>query len=260
MKESGATAATWGTIRKAFAEYFAVWGIELPSSLSEGKGSIHQGGWSIDWLVGVRRGNPYLDFSALHRMTNPRHHRIHASGKVIWLPAERDVFLFESGSTEVATAAKRARYDRQNARVSALLRRKFVTEEATLPEEPGDMTDPDLSSRAGAPAPLPDAVRRFVDSASWTFAKTYATTWPHEYIVRRPQNAEMLDALARHIFEHGVDGRFYTQVRKYHHENGKAYWSMDDTPESTTLINRCNDEQTYEARLKGGTLPSKAGG
>ena len=45
----------------------------------------------------------------------------------------------------------------------------------------------------------------------------------------------MVLALARHIFEHGVDGRFYSQVRKYHHEGGKAYWSMDDTPEETEL-------------------------
>ena len=37
----------------------------------------------------------------------------------------------------------------------------------------------------------------------------------------------MILALARHIFEHGTDGRFYSQVRKYHHEGGKVYWSMD---------------------------------
>jgi len=50
----------------------------------------------------------------------------------------------------------------------------------------------------------------------------------------------MILALARHIFEYGVDGRFYTQVRKYHHEDGKVYWSMDITPEETALINRCD--------------------
>ena len=99
-------------------------------------------------------------------------------------------------------------------------------------------------------------MRQFVDSVAWTFAKTYAATWPHEYLVRRPENAEMFDLLARHIFDHGVDGRFYSQVRKYHHEAGMAYWSMDPTPESTTLINRCPDEHTYEGRLASGTLPT----
>ncbi len=107
-------------------------------------------------------------------------------------------------------------------------------------------------------APLPAEVRRFVDTASWTFAKTYATTWPHEYIVRNNDNAAMILALAQHIFEHGTPGRFYSQVRPYHHEDGKAYWSMDDTPESTTLINRCDESGTYESRLAAGTLPEQS--
>ena len=100
------------------------------------------------------------------------------------------------------------------------------------------------------------AIRKFADATRWTFAKTYARTWPHEYVVRTPENAEMIVALARHIFEHGIEGRFYAEVRPYHHEDGKVYWSMDDTPESTTLINRCDESQTYEARLAAGTLPS----
>ena len=106
--------------------------------------------------------------------------------------------------------------------------------------------------------PFNDDLRRFVDSTRWTFAKTYAATWPHEYVVKTAENATMLLALARHILEHGVDGRFYSQVRKYHHENGKVYWSMDDSAESTTLVNRCNEDQTYEARLAAGTLPGRS--
>ena len=103
--------------------------------------------------------------------------------------------------------------------------------------------------------PLPTDVRRFVETTAWTFAKTYAATWPHEYVVQNAQNAPMILALARHIFEHGIDGRFYAQVRKYHHEGGKVYWSMDSTAEDTTLINRCDEAQTYEARLAAGTVP-----
>jgi hypothetical protein len=105
------------------------------------------------------------------------------------------------------------------------------------------------------PVPFPDDVREFVQSTVWTFAKRYAETWPHEYIVRTPENAPMILALARHIFEHGTEGRFYSQIRKYHHEGGKAYWSMDSTPETTNLVNRCDEDQTYEARLAAGTLP-----
>jgi len=102
---------------------------------------------------------------------------------------------------------------------------------------------------------FPDDVRRFVETTPWRFARTYAATWPHEYVVRTPENAALLLALARHIFEHGTEGRFYSQVRKYHHEGGKVYWSMDATAEDTTLVNRCGEDQTYEARLAAGTLP-----
>lgn len=72
---------------------------------------------------------------------------------------------------------------------------------------------------------------------------------------RKPADAHL--ALAQHIFAHGKDGRFYSQVRKYFHEGGKAYWSMDATPEASTLINRCEAYQTYEARLAKGTLPGR---
>ena len=63
----------------------------------------------------------------------------------------------------------------------------------------------------------------------------------HEYVVRTEENASLILALARHIFEHGVEGRFYSQVRKYLHEGGKVYWSMADAPEGATLINRCDE-------------------
>jgi hypothetical protein len=106
-----------------------------------------------------------------------------------------------------------------------------------------------------APSPFRDDVRRFVESTPWTFAKTYAATWPHEYVVRTAENAPMILALARHIFEEGTDGRFYSRIGKYHHEGGKVYWSMDATPEDTELVNRCDETQTYEARLAAGTLP-----
>jgi hypothetical protein len=32
---------------------------------------------------------------------------------------------------------------------------------------------------------------------------------------------------------------------------------MDDMPEETELINRCDEAQTWESRLAAGTLPKK---
>ena len=103
--------------------------------------------------------------------------------------------------------------------------------------------------------PFPADVRAFVDTAAWRFARTYAATWPHEYVLRTNENAEVLLRLARHLFEHGVEERFYETVRRYHHEDGWVYWSMDPTPEATDLVNRCAEDQTYEARRRAGTLP-----
>jgi len=124
-----------------------------------------------------------------------------------------------------------------------------------------------LATIAGLPleilepsAPMPSDLREFVDSAPWTFAKTYAATWPHEYVVRTPENAEWILGLAGHIAEHGVAGRFYSEVRRYHREGGKVYWFMAETPEDAGLINRCDAGQTYEARLAAGTLPDDAKG
>ena len=70
----------------------------------------------------------------------------------------------------------------------------------------------------------------------------------------------MILALAKHIFEYGVEERFYSQVRKYYHEDGKVYWTMEPTAEETSLINRCDETQTYEARLAAGALPDEPRG
>ncbi len=102
-----------------------------------------------------------------------------------------------------------------------------------------------------------DPLRSFVDSARWTVAKTYATTWPHEYVVQTNENAGMILALARHVFDHGTDRPFYAETHRYYREGGKVYWSMDPSPETTTLINRCDEAGTYQARLIAGTLPSQ---
>jgi hypothetical protein len=37
--------------------------------------------------------------------------------------------------------------------------------------------------------PFATDLREFVASTSWRFAKTYAATWPHEYVVRTAENA-----------------------------------------------------------------------
>ena len=106
-----------------------------------------------------------------------------------------------------------------------------------------------------AGCPLPDPLRHFVDSCQWTFAKTYADTWPHEYIVRKNVNEDLFVRLVGHIREHGYEGRFYRMRITYFEEGGLVYWTMGSPIEETTIVNRCKKEGTYEERLRNGTLP-----
>ena len=105
-----------------------------------------------------------------------------------------------------------------------------------------------------SPIALPAALREFIDSSQWTFAKTMPE-WPHEYIVRERVDRVLFEALVRHIRQHGFEGRFYQRVLTYFAEDGLLYWTMGEPIEETTIINRCKEEGSYENRLRNGTLP-----
>ncbi|MEJ6581198.1 MAG: hypothetical protein QNL68_15550 [Akkermansiaceae bacterium] len=107
------------------------------------------------------------------------------------------------------------------------------------------------------PAALPQNLQEFVGDTQWTFAKTYAETWPHEYIVRERVDEQLFVQLVRHIRAHGYEGVFYRKAITYFDEDGLVYWTMGEPIEVTTIINRCEKEQTYEHRLKCGTLPEQ---
>ena len=97
--------------------------------------------------------------------------------------------------------------------------------------------------------------KAFVDGEQWTFARTYAQTWPHEYLVRDRVERDLFVQLVRHIREHGYEGRFYSKLFTYFDEDGLVYWTMGAPVEETIIVNRCTVEQTYAYRLKHGTLP-----
>ena len=104
--------------------------------------------------------------------------------------------------------------------------------------------------------PLPEELRTFVDQEPWTFAKTYADTWPHEYLVREKVGSQQLFLqLVEHIRAHGYEANFYTRKITYFDEDGLTYWTMGASVEETTIINRCPKESTFEERKKAGTLP-----
>ncbi len=97
--------------------------------------------------------------------------------------------------------------------------------------------------------PLPDDVKSFVECTPWIFAKTYAKTWPHEYIVQEKVDNALFLQLANHINTFGHEEYFYKKKMMYLDYDGYVYWHMEN------IINRCLSSETYLVREKEGRLP-----
>lgn len=102
---------------------------------------------------------------------------------------------------------------------------------------------------------FPDKIKILIESTNWTFAKTYAKTWPHEYIVRKNVDDNLFIQFVEHIRKYGYQGFFYKNQMTYFEKDGLIYWTMGAPIEETIIINRTQKENSYEERLKNGTLP-----
>lgn len=102
---------------------------------------------------------------------------------------------------------------------------------------------------------FPPELKAFVNQQEWTFAKTYASTWPHEYIVRDRVDEDLFVQLVQHIRTYGYEGNFYRKHITYFDEDVMVYWTMGAPIDETIIVNRCKKEQTHEYRLRHGTLP-----
>lgn len=86
--------------------------------------------------------------------------------------------------------------------------------------------------------------RAFIAGNTWIFAKTYAKTAPHEYVVKTKlpsdemrQEFEWMVVLIR---EHGYEAEFWGKVHTYLDIDGKKYWTMGEPLEETIILNRAN--------------------
>ncbi|MDX8391502.1 MAG: hypothetical protein R8K53_02885 [Mariprofundaceae bacterium] len=104
---------------------------------------------------------------------------------------------------------------------------------------------------------FPSEIYDFSKSVSWIFAKTYAETWPHEYIVRDKVDEKLFIHFVQHIRAEGYAGKFYSKDITYFDESNMVYWTMGAPIDETTIINRCKKEESYEYRLKNGQLPNQ---
>lgn len=85
----------------------------------------------------------------------------------------------------------------------------------------------------------------FVATQTWIFAKTYADTSPHEYIVRSSENEEDFVRAVKFIRNHGFKAKFWRKEYTYYFVNGYFYWTMGSPISKTKIINRCSSEK-YE--------------
>ena len=92
-------------------------------------------------------------------------------------------------------------------------------------------------------------LKQFVENSKWIFAKNYAKTWPHEYVVQEQVDNDLFLALAHHIDVYGYEFLFYKMKQVYFDYNGYAYWHIEN------IINRCPESDTYHRREKEGRLP-----
>jgi hypothetical protein len=103
---------------------------------------------------------------------------------------------------------------------------------------------------------FPEDLYNFVRETEWTYAKTMPQ-WPHEYIVRGRVDENHFEQLVRHVRANGREAPFYDEKFIYYEEGGMLYWTMGAPVNETTIINRCKKENSYEKRLKNGTLPAE---
>lgn len=115
-------------IETAFNETFAHWDLRLPPEnlRNRERGQINARGWTIWFLFGEDENGEYLDYYAMHRMTNDRHIRLHADGRETWLDALPEGISFAFDPEEGPEAEERANraYWAECERVSRMLEEK----------------------------------------------------------------------------------------------------------------------------------------
>lgn len=96
---------------------------------------------------------------------------------------------------------------------------------------------------------LPPELENFIGSSRWRFAKTYAGTWPHEYIMQEDVDNELFLSLVRHIDARGYEAHFHKTKHAYFDYGEYTYWCVEN------IINRCPKSATCERGEKQHILP-----
>jgi len=88
-----------------------------------------------------------------------------------------------------------------------------------------------------------DQLRDFINSFTWTYAKTYAQICPHEYIVKDKIDKEYWESfteVVKYIREKGFIAKYKGRSGEYYILDDHYYWTMGEPIEETTVLNRAN--------------------
>ena len=82
---------------------------------------VVQGGWTIWTVLGEEDGQEYLDYYAMHRMTDDRHMRLYADGEEVDLPAISGMYATPQNATKEEEAEASAKHFERNQAVEKML-------------------------------------------------------------------------------------------------------------------------------------------
>jgi len=93
-------------------------------------------------------------------------------------------------------------------------------------------------------------VGEFIEKANWRFAKTYADTYPHYYVVKKDCNIEEYNRFYRLIRRYGYYYDFFNKKYIQLNVNEHYYWTMGWPSTESEVINR--KERKIDALSKQG--------
>jgi len=92
-------------------------------------------------------------------------------------------------------------------------------------------------------------LKKFIDNNKWIFAKTYAKTAPHEYLIYDKLDEETqkeYNWFIKQIEEKGVDEKFYQITFRYLYFDGMKYWIHGAGENDRGILNRDPAGNKYE--------------
>lgn len=92
-------------------------------------------------------------------------------------------------------------------------------------------------------------LKNFINNNQWIFAKTYAKTAPHEYLVYDKLDEERqkeYDWFIKQIEEKGVDEKFYQTTFRYLYFDSMKYWIHGSEENDKGILNRDPAGNKYE--------------